>query len=124
MAQFHFGHRIHCYASDSSLQCRAFPTRARTSHQWNVLPPSTERVTPVVYEDSELVRNKMLLAISTGLAMRFNAYRLRVSADVRADSSRIGVSTIPGQIALTRMAGANSIDNALVIASTPPLELA
>ena len=69
-------------------------------------PPSTRNVVPVTYEDSSLARNSAAFTISRGLRepahRQVDAPPLERAGSSRRCASRSGVSTGPGQSALTR----------------------
>ena len=76
------------------------------------MPPSAAMIAPVTKEASSLPRNSATCAISSGVPSRPIGYLRTVSASLaarspcpRASSSgyAMGVNTVPGQIAFTRM---------------------
>ena len=62
------------------------PTNSDHSHQAPNLPPSTDRLCPVIYPDSSEAKNAIVFAISSGVPNRFNdvffAHISRISSGV------------------------------------------
>src|SRR5262249_36528963 len=92
-----------------------------------VRPPSTRNVEPVTYDDSSLARKSAPFTSSRGLARRPVGQWIRRRSRAAGLSpkmlSKSGVSTGPGQSALTRMfSRANCTASSRVIESTAPFE--
>lgn len=88
-------------------------------------PPSTSIAAPVMKEAASDARNKAARANSSGLAMRFKAWRLArwaMASGVPFICAAIGVSVPPGSSALIRTDwGPNSAANACVKPISPDL---
>src|SRR6056297_577818 len=93
------------------------------------MPPSIVMAVPVIQEASSETKNRARFAISSGFPKRFIRVALLAFStawsgfsNALAESQINGVSTGPGQIALTLMSGAYSTANCFIKATAPAFE--